>query len=378
MRIGSKVYSEQWGILTVSRKKYKALGNKTVFFGLDEHGKEHELTGNEIPASEYKKPEKPIGIEDLVKQFSMLKGNPGKDAQNPVRGVDYFTSEDVKKMVEAVHSMVYKPKDGITPTPGVDYPSYDEIEAFVTKEVAKIPKPKDGINGANGFDGRNGLNGKDGKSGTSIEFKWQGTKLGIKRDDQTWEDVKFVELKGRNGEDGGFSGGNSFTGLAKVDISGTPGTLQEKIIAGSNITVTKVGDTLVVASTGGSNPSDEAYDAATWDGSTDAPTKNAVRDKIEAMLGSSGITRTVTNSSGAFTAGSSASTDYVYFITGAHAVALPTAVSNKNRYTFKNNHSAAITITPDGVETIDGASSIQVAPEDAVDLISNNSNWFVI
>ena len=177
---------------------------------------------------------------------------------------------------------------------------------------------------------------------------------------------------------------------------------------------------------------DEAYGAG-WNGSNNAPTKNALYDKIETVIGTipdnltdftnqtawrvfysdsagdvtelalgadgtflksngatsapsfavpsgsgGGITRTVTTSSGAFTAGATADTDYVYLIAGAHAVALPTAVGNTNRYTFKNNHSAAITITPDGVETIEGSATIQVAPEDSVDLISNNSVWFVI
>jgi hypothetical protein len=31
--------------------------------------------------------------------------------------------------------------------------------------------------------------------------------------------------------------------------------------------------------------SDVAYDATTWDGNTDVPTKNAVRDKLESMSG---------------------------------------------------------------------------------------------
>jgi hypothetical protein len=38
----------------------------------------------------------------------------------------------------------------------------------------------------------------------------------------------------------------------------------------------------------GAAPSDVAYDATTWNGNTDAPTKNAVRDKIESMGGGSG------------------------------------------------------------------------------------------
>lgn len=123
---------------------------------------------------------------------------------------------------------------------------------------------------------------------------------------------------------------------------------------------------------------DEAYGAG-WNGSLEPATKNALYDKIETLGGGSGITRTVTVTSGSFTAGSTASTDYVYLIAGAHPVALPTAVGNSNRYTFKNNHSAAITITPDGAETVEGSATIQVAPEDSVDLISNNtSNWNVI
>lgn len=92
-----------------------------------------------------------------------------------------------------------------------------------------------------------------------------------------------------------------------------------------------------------------------------------------------GITRTVTVTSGSFTAGSGAAVDYIYLIAGAHNVTLPTASSNTNRYTFKNNHSAAITITRAGADTVEGASSIQVAPEDSVDLISNGtSGWYVI
>jgi hypothetical protein len=94
--------------------------------------------------------------------------------------------------------------------------------------------------------------------------------------------------------------------------------------------------------------------------------------------GGTGITRTITSSAGAFTAGSTAGVDYVYLITGAHAVALPTAVGNTNRYTFKNNHSAAITITPDGVETVEGGATLSLNPLASVDLISNNSVWFVI
>ena len=91
-----------------------------------------------------------------------------------------------------------------------------------------------------------------------------------------------------------------------------------------------------------------------------------------------GIVRSIIITSGNYTAGATSGTDYVYLIAGAHTGTLPTAVGNTNRYTFKNNHSAAVTLDGDGTETIDGTANIQIAPEDSVDLISDNSNWRVI
>lgn len=145
--------------------------------------------------------------------------------------------------------------------------------------------------------------------------------------------------------------------------------------------VTKVeidADTGATTFSGDVTVPDEAYDATAWNGSLEVPTKNAVRDKIESMSTSSGITRSVNVTSGNVTAGASASTDYVYFVAGAHTVSIPAATSNTNRYTIKNNHSAAITVDTVGAETIDGAASISIAPEDSVDLISNGTNWFIV
>lgn len=123
---------------------------------------------------------------------------------------------------------------------------------------------------------------------------------------------------------------------------------------------------------------DEAYDATAWNGSLEVPTKNAIRDKIESMSAGSGITRTVVVTSGSATMGSSASTDYVYFVAGAHTMSLPAASGNTNRYTVKNNHSANITIDTVGAETIEGASSISIAPDESVDILSDGTNFYVI
>lgn len=99
---------------------------------------------------------------------------------------------------------------------------------------------------------------------------------------------------------------------------------------------------------------------------------------VASLPGGSGISRTVISTSGSATMGSTAATDYVYFVTGAHTMSLPAAAGNTNRYTVKNNHSANITIDTAGAENIEGAASISIAPEESVDIISNGTNWFII
>jgi hypothetical protein len=94
--------------------------------------------------------------------------------------------------------------------------------------------------------------------------------------------------------------------------------------------------------------------------------------------GGGGTSRTVVVTSGNTTAGATANTDYVYLVAGAHTITLPTAVSNTNRYSIKNNHSANITINTTSSQTIDGTTSISIAPEESVDVISDNTNWRII
>lgn len=93
---------------------------------------------------------------------------------------------------------------------------------------------------------------------------------------------------------------------------------------------------------------------------------------------SGGITRTVVVTSGSATLGSTANTDYVYFVAGAHTMSLPAAAGNTNRYTVKNNHSADITVDTAGAETVEGVASLAIAPEDSLDFISDGTNWYIV
>ena len=131
-----------------------------------------------------------------------------------------------------------------------------------------------------------------------------------------------------------------------------------------------------VKSNGDIEVPDEAYGAG-WNGSLEVPTKNALYDKIETLGGGSGITRTVVTTAGSITMGATASTDYTYYVAGLHTLSLPDAAGNTNRYTVKNLHSAAITIDTAGAENIEGAANISLQPNDSVDLMSDQTNWYV-
>ncbi len=92
---------------------------------------------------------------------------------------------------------------------------------------------------------------------------------------------------------------------------------------------------------------------------------------------SGGITRSVVVTSGNVTAGATALTDYVYAISGAHTVTLPTCVGNTNRYSLKNSHSVNVSLAFTSSQTADGG-GITLAPSESVDLISNNTEWKII
>ena len=381
--IGDILYHELKGKLTVSKKKYRRLGNKSVEVAVDEDGKEHELDGTEIPYEEYEAKEEKKSTPRMSSDVGFIKGEPGADADE-----DYIIEAVIPRVLEQIR----QPEDG---KDGADADTELIIREMLPLVLERMPKPKE-IDEVAVIqkvisriripqDGTPGLKGKDGSPDTPGEIKEKLETL--KGDDRL--DAKAIKNLPKT-QIGGGHGPNSLKHLEDVTItnptdnqsltydSATGKWVNETVTGGSHDAVTLAGEDFL-SLTGQqitANPIDLDNLSATG---TPSVTTFLRGDNTWATPSSSGgIVRTVTTSSGAFTAGGSAGTDYVYLIAGAHAVALPTAVSNTNRYTFKNNHSAAITITPDGVETVEGAANIQVAPEDSVDLISNNANWFVI
>jgi hypothetical protein len=89
------------------------------------------------------------------------------------------------------------------------------------------------------------------------------------------------------------------------------------------------------------------------------------------------INRNVATVTTTVTIGAVAGVDYVVFIGASGAPTLPTAVSNTNRYSFKNIDSVDRTISTTSAQTIDGSATLVLPAGAAVDLISDGANWRV-
>ena len=100
--------------------------------------------------------------------------------------------------------------------------------------------------------------------------------------------------------------------------------------------------------------------------------------EVTDQLGGGGRTRIMIETTGNVSVPAVADTDYAYIITGAHTMTMPTAVNGlANSYKFKNIHSANVTINTISAQTIDGEANWTLAPFDAIELISDGSNWLI-
>ena len=130
------------------------------------------------------------------------------------------------------------------------------------------------------------------------------------------------------------------TGVSVSSVNGITGAVT--IAAGIGATVTTLGSTITIGTSGGGN----------------------------------GITRTVLAISASQTLSSTASVDFVYFVSGITTVTMPTAVGNTNRYTIKNAGTNTVTIDTTSSQTIDGGlTAVLPVANTSLDLVSDGSNW---
>ena len=94
--------------------------------------------------------------------------------------------------------------------------------------------------------------------------------------------------------------------------------------------------------------------------------------------GSSGRSLSVNSISSPTTGGTTADTDYVYFVSGTTTLTLPTAVASTNTYYVKNV-SGTTTIATTSAQTIDGSASASLPVQyTSLTLASDGSNWNII
>ena len=94
---------------------------------------------------------------------------------------------------------------------------------------------------------------------------------------------------------------------------------------------------------------------------------------------SGGMSRSINSVSINTAAGSTAGTDYVYFVTGITTITLPTAVGNTNMYTIKNVGNNTIVVATTGGQTIDGSASLSMPVKyTSLDFISDGTNWNIV
>lgn len=268
--------------------------------------------------------------QSVLKVLNQVQIMKGEDGKTPVKGVDYFTQEEINELLQIVNDQIQTFKkgltgpqgqkgehgptgsngtdgrDGYTPVKGVDYFTSDERIAMMKQVAIAIGTPKDGVS-------------------PSVEDVAKVVMKGMKlpNADSLVKKEELVAYLKR----GGFHGGG------------------DTVSAGTNVTITNV---------------------------------NGV--KQISVPGGSGITRSVNNVAISTAAGSTASTDYVYLVGATATITLPTGVGNSNMYTIKNVGAGTVTVATTGGQTIDGGASATMSVQfTSIDLVSNNSgDWAIV
>lgn len=243
MKIGSTFNHEIYGPLTITGKRYSRMGNKSLWIGTDEQGETHELDGSEKPAKAEKT--SPKFLKEAAEMFGMTQGPQGE------KGIDADEEAIIQAVFEKVLPLIPTPENG---KDGADADTELIVRELLPLVMEKMPRPKE-LNEALIIqkvvsriripqDGKPGEKGKDGSPDTPSQVK---EKLETLKGDERLDASAIKNLPKPTMQ----FGGDSYTGLAKIDSAGTPGTLEDKIVAGTNVTITKVNDTLRIAASGG-------------------------------------------------------------------------------------------------------------------------------
>lgn len=255
MKPGDIVYHPEYGLLQVTRREYRRLGNKTAFFGKDEQGEEHELDDRVESPEKYLK-ERAKEEEKAQKEQEKILKEQEKEAEK------HKKEEEKQSQREQAINVVLGKIQSLKGDQGEKGEKGDKGDKGDQGE--KGEKGEKGDSGIDGVDGRNGADGKPGKDGKNGLPGRDGVdgKDGKDGSPDTPEQIK-KKLEALSGDDRldasaikglpkqelvRMGGGDSYTGQAKVDTTDTPGNLEDKIVAGTNVTITKTNGTLRISS----------------------------------------------------------------------------------------------------------------------------------
>jgi hypothetical protein len=119
--------------------------------------------------------------------------------------------------------------------------------------------------------------------------------------------------------------------------------------------------------------------ALTTTGTSGPATYNSGTGILNVPQYSGGSIKSINSVSTNTSAGSAASTDYIYLASGTINITLPTAVGNNNYYTIKNVGTGVITINTTSSQTIDGSLTAPIRVQYlSLTLISDGANWNII
>ena len=278
----------------------------------------------------------------------------GRDGKTPIKGIDYFTKQEVNEFLNKV-----------TPIKGQDY--FDGETPDTNKIVQRVLEILN-----NNLDILKGEKGEDAVLPDIEQMINERMKLikdgkdGVDGKDAVLPDIDFMVKKQVK----------DATKDLKAEDGHTP--TKEELLA--------IIEPLIQLQTLGTKEIDESNIGHNKVLTYDKPSDKLVYKRVETGTGGGGGSVTtpvpIRTETSAY---SVASNDYVILCdasSSAFTVSLPAAAAKKGKiYQIKKIDSSAnkVTLDPDGAETIDGCTTIDITMQyDSLMVVSDNANWHII
>lgn len=341
-------------------------------------------------------------VANILNQWKSATFSVNKETKDTLNLIVKQVNEEHDRILKEVNETQGKSKSDLTE----EFNNSLKQSNLLLKKIkaVKIVNGTDGLDGANGIDGKNGKDGKDGSPDTAKDIKEKiETLKGNERLDKsaikglentvTSQDltraISILDQRTQFLINKQSSGGSAVTTVAVATANGLAGLsdgnpTNPTLTLSTTVTGLLKGNGATISATT-ANVDYQVPIALTTIGSSGVATFNGTTLNVpNYSSGSGGITRSVLSVSSPTTLGTTASTDYVYFVSGTTTVTLPTAIGNTNRYTIVHTDTNTMTIATTSSQTIafyppSPATTATVTVQGTVvELFSDGSNWWTI